>query len=214
MNDTLTLKEIARHLDRPPSTVRSWRDTFEDYLPVQGEGRARRYPREAVPVFETIAAAYAQGLDTNAVEAQLNAAYPKAVTFDVSANPDDPNAANAATNAAVTQAFQQGQEALVLFTYLETQRQALEDARQDIEELRQALAETAAARDEAQAALANAVTAKELAAQARETARQAQEESAQREEQLKAWIEERMTAAERRRSLADRVRRMLRGDRR
>lgn len=50
-----TLKEIAKILGKPRTTVDSWRDLFEEYLPVVGEGRNRRYKREAVNIFETIA---------------------------------------------------------------------------------------------------------------------------------------------------------------
>lgn len=210
MQETFSLTDIARHLDRPESTVRHWRRTFEDFLPVQGSGRARRYTREALAVFEEIAAAYAEGMSTEAVESQLTATHEKTVTIDVSGpNRNDRNA-----TAMSPATIEQGQEALVVFAYLERQREALENARQEIEELQQALEEMAAARDEAErkaeAALANAVTAKEMAYQAREEMRAVQLESAQREEQLKAWVEDRV----RRPSLADRVRRMLRGDRR
>ena len=49
-----TLQEIAKILQRPRSTVDSWRDLFEEYLPTIGEGRNRRYKREALNIFETI----------------------------------------------------------------------------------------------------------------------------------------------------------------
>ncbi len=58
----LTLRAIALALDIPESTVRYHRDTFADYLPVVGNGRRRRYPFTTVPLFRTIAAAYAEGL--------------------------------------------------------------------------------------------------------------------------------------------------------
>lgn len=77
MQETFSLTDIARHLDRPESTVRHWRRTFEDFLPVQGSGRARRYTREALAVFEEIAAAYAEGMSTEAVESQLTATRPQ-----------------------------------------------------------------------------------------------------------------------------------------
>lgn len=206
MERTYSLIDIARHLDRPESTVRHWRDTFADFLPVHGSGRARRYPREAVAVFESIAAAYSEGLSTEAVQARLNATYEKTVTIDVS-SPDRNE------NAMTPQAFAQGQEALIVFAFLERQRQALESARQEMDELRQALEETAAARDEAQrraqAALDNAVVAKELAVKAQEELRQAQAESARREDELRWWIEQRIEETQRPRRWVDRLRRML-----
>ncbi len=58
----LTLRAIALALDIPESTVRYHRDSFADYLPVVGRGRRRRYPRTTLPLFRTIATAYADGL--------------------------------------------------------------------------------------------------------------------------------------------------------
>lgn len=52
---TLTIAQIAQQLGLPESTVRYYRDHFSDYIPVIGEGRQRRYPAEAVEVFQVIA---------------------------------------------------------------------------------------------------------------------------------------------------------------
>lgn len=52
---TLTIAQIAEQLSLPESTVRYYRDHFSDYIPVIGSGRQRRYPAEAVEVFQTIA---------------------------------------------------------------------------------------------------------------------------------------------------------------
>jgi DNA-binding transcriptional MerR regulator len=38
-----TLKEIAEAVSIPESTLRLYRDEFEEYLPAMGEGRRRRY---------------------------------------------------------------------------------------------------------------------------------------------------------------------------
>lgn len=200
MDGTLTLKDIAAHLKRPESTVRHWRNVFEPYLPVEGSGRARRYPFEAVAVFELISAAYSEGLDTENVEARLIEMFGKAQYIDVTGYRNDRNATTTTTQ----QVPELGRDFFVAF--FETQRR-------EIDELRQALAETAAARDvaeqKAQAALDNAVTAKEIAAQAREELRTAQDESARRERELRAWIEERMKEKEKSPRFMDRVRRML-----
>ena len=58
----LTLRAIALALDIPESTVRYYRDSFADYLPAVGRGRRRRYPRTTLPLFRSIATAYADGL--------------------------------------------------------------------------------------------------------------------------------------------------------
>jgi len=42
-----TVKSIAIGLDVPESTVRLYRDEFEEFLPASGEGRRRRYPAES-----------------------------------------------------------------------------------------------------------------------------------------------------------------------
>lgn len=52
---TLTIAEIAQRLGLPESTVRYYRDHFSDYIPVIGEGRQRRYPAEAIEIFQVIA---------------------------------------------------------------------------------------------------------------------------------------------------------------
>lgn len=41
-----TLKLIASELEVPESTVRIYRDEFEEFLPASGEGRRRRYEEE------------------------------------------------------------------------------------------------------------------------------------------------------------------------
>lgn len=205
MDKVLSLKEIAAHLKRPASTVRFWRDTFQDYIPVQGAGRNRRYPWEAVKVFETIAAGYAQGLSTEAIETQLDATYPKAVTIEVSDETQERNAMTTTTQ----QVPELGNEFLIAFIQVQTQQ---------MEELRQALEEMAAAKDEAerraQLALDNAVVAKEMAYKAQEALRESMFESVKREDELRQWIEGRFTAERKRQSLGERVRRMLKGNRR
>lgn len=199
MDGTLTLKDIAAHLKRPESTVRHWRNVFEPYFPVEGSGRARRYPFEAVAVFELISAAYSEGLDTENVEARLIEMFGKAQYIDVTGYRNE----RSATTTTTQQAPELGREFFVAF---------FESQRREIEELRQALAETAAACDEAeriaQTALENAVTAKELAAQARDELRTAQADSARREHEFREWIEERMSD-QRPPRFMDRVRRIL-----
>ena len=56
----LTVREIARELGLPESTVRYYRDAFAGYLPAVGTGRRRRYPLEAIPLLRVVADGYAQ----------------------------------------------------------------------------------------------------------------------------------------------------------
>jgi DNA-binding transcriptional MerR regulator len=73
-DDTLyTLREIARHLDLPESTVRYYRDAFAGHIPTVGQGRRRRYPREALEVLAEIARLYANGKTREAIEVALGA---------------------------------------------------------------------------------------------------------------------------------------------
>ncbi len=64
--ELLTLKEISRRLQVPESSIRYYRDRFLDYLPARGQGRKRRYKRQALDIFRTIVQGYKN--DRNAEE--------------------------------------------------------------------------------------------------------------------------------------------------
>lgn len=66
-----TLREIARHLGIPESTVRYYRDTFAPYLPTVGAGRRRRYPSEAVEAMRLVARGFAEQRGRGAIEQEL-----------------------------------------------------------------------------------------------------------------------------------------------
>ena len=66
-----SIREIARELNLPESTIRYYRDGFDAYLPAIGLGRRRRYPREAVDLFRVIADAYSRNMTREQVEAEL-----------------------------------------------------------------------------------------------------------------------------------------------
>jgi DNA-binding transcriptional MerR regulator len=66
-----TLREIARELNLPESTIRYYRDAFAPFIPTVGLGRRRRYPADAVDVFRTIADGYSQNLSREEIEANL-----------------------------------------------------------------------------------------------------------------------------------------------
>ena len=44
----LTIKEIADQLQMPATTLRGYRDEFDEFLPHEGEGRFRRYSYECI----------------------------------------------------------------------------------------------------------------------------------------------------------------------
>lgn len=49
------ISDIAKHLQLPESTVRTWRDQFSLFVPGTGEGRARRFSEEEFQLFLEIA---------------------------------------------------------------------------------------------------------------------------------------------------------------
>ncbi len=53
-NKAMTLKEISERLDAPESTVRLYRDEFEEFLPAIGEGRRRRYDTGTIETLKLI----------------------------------------------------------------------------------------------------------------------------------------------------------------
>jgi DNA repair exonuclease SbcCD ATPase subunit len=50
----MTLKDIAKQLDVPESSLRKYRELFNDFIPGVGTGRSRRYRAEAVDVLKDI----------------------------------------------------------------------------------------------------------------------------------------------------------------
>lgn len=70
-NRLFTVRDIARQLGLPESTVRYYRDAFAVYLPTVGTGRRRRYPAEAIPVLRLVAAGYAQNRPRAEIEHAL-----------------------------------------------------------------------------------------------------------------------------------------------
>lgn len=52
----LSLREIAVKLEMPESTLRLYREEFEEFIPAQGEGRRRRYDERAEEVLRQITA--------------------------------------------------------------------------------------------------------------------------------------------------------------
>lgn len=57
----LSIREIARRIDVPESTLRYYRNAFAAYIPTVGTGRSRRHPEDAVEIFRTISRFFAAG---------------------------------------------------------------------------------------------------------------------------------------------------------
>jgi DNA-binding transcriptional MerR regulator len=131
---SMTLKGIAQQLQRPESTVRHWRDQFSAYIPTEGQGRARRYPAEAVVVFELIATSFAQGLGSADVGKRLAEHYGESTEAE-----RDEHNANASTT---PQVVEQGRKELaVAFQSIAVTMERLADQEEELRELRKANAE-------------------------------------------------------------------------
>jgi DNA-binding transcriptional MerR regulator len=55
-----TLRDLARELHLPESTVRFYRNSFAAFLPAVGDGRRRRYSPEALGLLRFVAESFAQ----------------------------------------------------------------------------------------------------------------------------------------------------------
>src|SRR5262245_52519518 len=74
-----TIRDIARELNLPESTIRYYRDAFALYLPAWGMGRRRRYPPESLELLRLIADGYAQNQSREEIEARVQEAAPPGV---------------------------------------------------------------------------------------------------------------------------------------
>ncbi len=80
-----TLRDLARQLALPESTVRYYRDVFAMFIPTVGRGRRRLYPARAAVVLGEIARMYAAGATREAIESALaDAPEPRTTTALVS----------------------------------------------------------------------------------------------------------------------------------
>ena len=75
--ERLTNADIGRELDLPESTVRYYRDRFEEFLPMVGEGRQRRYRPEAMEVFRVIADTLRNNGTADEAQDILNRMFPR-----------------------------------------------------------------------------------------------------------------------------------------
>lgn len=69
-----TIRDIARELGLPESTVRYYRDAFAAHLPTVGTGRRRRYPPDALDILRTVARGFAEGRRREQIAHELGGA--------------------------------------------------------------------------------------------------------------------------------------------
>jgi len=86
-----TIQEISKLLNVPESTLRYWRDKYEDFIPMVGEGRKRRYKEEAVIVLKRIAELSAEELTAEDIAERLSLEFAREITIAAD------NRSNAAT---------------------------------------------------------------------------------------------------------------------
>ncbi|XPV74918.1 MAG: MerR family transcriptional regulator [Desulfovibrio sp.] len=68
----LSLREIGRQLEIPPSTVVYYKDKFERFIPSSGGGgRRKKYPHEALEVFRRIRVMFNDNWSTEQIEQEL-----------------------------------------------------------------------------------------------------------------------------------------------
>jgi len=68
----VSLREVGRLLDVPPSTIVYYKDKFHRFIPsVGGEGRRRRYPAAVVEIFRRIREMFADNCSVDQIEREL-----------------------------------------------------------------------------------------------------------------------------------------------
>lgn len=68
----ISLREVGRQLDIPPSTIVYYKDKFEKYIPSEGgEGRRTRYPVEVLEIFRRIREMFNDNWSTEQIEREL-----------------------------------------------------------------------------------------------------------------------------------------------
>jgi len=79
----LTLKEIAKTLDVPESSLRKYREIFSDFIPSVGSGRSRRYKNGAIDVLRDIRSMREENhLPWDAISEQLAEKYPMEIASE------------------------------------------------------------------------------------------------------------------------------------
>ena len=71
----MTLKEAANQAGIHENTARFYRDKYEKFFPVTGEGRHRKYGPATVDILQTIKKCYDSGMDADAVLERLGEQY-------------------------------------------------------------------------------------------------------------------------------------------
>lgn len=79
---TYTIKRLGELLDIPESTVRYWRDRFNEFIPYSGTGRKRRYPEEALEVLRFICDYSERSANAEDIKEALSAKFTRFIDVD------------------------------------------------------------------------------------------------------------------------------------
>ncbi|WP_320007954.1 MerR family transcriptional regulator [Maridesulfovibrio sp.] len=72
-NQYLSLREVGRRLDIPPSTIVYYKDKFSKFIPSMGDGgRRQKYSIEVVEIFRRIREMYGMNWTTEQIESELS----------------------------------------------------------------------------------------------------------------------------------------------
>jgi len=74
-HELLTLQEIAKRLDMPPSTVQYYRDNFTEFMPAVKIGRYLKYEAEALEVIKDISEYFKNNETKQEIKNRLSAKY-------------------------------------------------------------------------------------------------------------------------------------------
>lgn len=111
----LSLRQVAEQLGRPVSSVRYYRDTFHDHVPVVGLGRRRRYPPPAVAALRAIALGFAAGRSREQIVSGLDGGAGRAAAWPLAGRGDggEPAVSGAELLAAIEDGRREQREALL-----------------------------------------------------------------------------------------------------
>jgi DNA-binding transcriptional MerR regulator len=97
--DLLTLQEIAERLNMPPSTVRYYKDQYQEFMPSVKAGRYPKYEPEAVEIIRFIAAATTANQQQQDIKELLSAKF----ALNIEENEKGQSVATTTATAATTQ---------------------------------------------------------------------------------------------------------------
>jgi DNA-binding transcriptional MerR regulator len=75
--ELLTIRDIAASLGAPESTIRHWRDQFDEFLPSVGQGKRKRYRKTAIEVLRFVQDRLNRNETATEIREALSREYPR-----------------------------------------------------------------------------------------------------------------------------------------